>query len=66
MTSDRLGKVQKRITKRKGKNAALHENSRDTKRLQSAAARDDKLNRMTSVREKMNRPFCTSSTLCFI
>jgi translation machinery-associated protein 16 len=58
MTSNRLGKVQKHITKRKGKNAALHENSRDTQRLQSAAARDNKLNRLSAVREKQNRPFC--------
>lgn len=60
MPSNRLGKVQKHITKKKGKNAALHENSRDTHRLQSAAARDDKLNRLTAVREKQNRPYCTS------
>jgi len=61
MTSNRLGKVQKHITKRKGKNAALHENSRDTQRLQSAAERDNKLNRLSSVRAKQNRPFCRSS-----
>lgn len=57
MPSNRLSKVQKHITKKKGKNVALHENSRDTRRLQSAAQRDDKLNRLASVREKQNRPY---------
>ncbi|KAF2001087.1 hypothetical protein P154DRAFT_522071 [Amniculicola lignicola CBS 123094] len=53
----RLSKVQKHITKKKGKNASLHENSRDTKRLQRASGRDDKLNRLTTMREKQNRPY---------
>ncbi|KAF2444351.1 hypothetical protein P171DRAFT_414322 [Karstenula rhodostoma CBS 690.94] len=57
MPSHRLNKVQKHITKKKGKNVALHENSRDTRRLQSAAQRDDKINRLSAVREKQNRPF---------
>ncbi|KAF1977189.1 hypothetical protein BU23DRAFT_501006 [Bimuria novae-zelandiae CBS 107.79] len=57
MPSNRLSKVQKHITKKKGKNVALHENSRDTRRLQSAAQRDDKLNRLSAVREKQNRPY---------
>ena len=30
----------------------------DTKRLQSAHARDNKLNRLAAVREKQNRTFC--------
>ncbi|KAF9731486.1 hypothetical protein PMIN06_000407 [Paraphaeosphaeria minitans] len=57
MPSHRMSKVQKHITKKKGKNVALHENSRDTRRLQSAAQRDDKINRLSSVREKQNRPY---------
>jgi translation machinery-associated protein 16 len=57
MVSNRLSKVQKHITKKKGKNASLHENSRDTHRLQSASARDDKINRLSAVREKQNRPY---------
>ncbi|KAF2869019.1 translation machinery-associated protein 16 [Massariosphaeria phaeospora] len=56
MPSNRLSKVQKHITKKKG-NKALHENSRDTQRLQSASARDDKLNRVASARQKQNRPY---------
>ncbi|KAF2174750.1 hypothetical protein K469DRAFT_613427 [Zopfia rhizophila CBS 207.26] len=57
MPSNRLSKVQKHITKKKGKNVSLHENSRDTHRLQRASARDDKLNRLAAVREKQNRPY---------
>ncbi|EAT78116.2 hypothetical protein SNOG_14576 [Parastagonospora nodorum SN15] len=58
MVSNRLSKVTKQIRKKKGKNPNLHEGSRDTQRLQSAAARDDKLNRLTSLREKQNRHYC--------
>lgn len=57
MVSNRLSKVTKQITKKKGKNPNLHEGSRDTRRLQAAAARDDKLNRLTSLREKQNRHY---------
>ncbi|CAI6338492.1 unnamed protein product [Periconia digitata] len=58
MVFNRLGKVQKHVAKKKGKNvASLHENSRDTKRLQSAAQRDHKLNRITALREKQNKPY---------
>jgi translation machinery-associated protein 16 len=59
MVSNRLSKVTKQITKKKGKNPNLHEGSRDTQRLQAAAARDDKLNRLTTLREKQNRHYCT-------
>ncbi|PVH92966.1 hypothetical protein DM02DRAFT_542511 [Periconia macrospinosa] len=58
MVSNRLGKVQKHVAKKKGKNvASLHENSRDTKRIQSAALRDQKLNRVTALREKQNKSY---------
>ncbi|KAL5113223.1 translation machinery-associated protein 16 [Pleosporales sp. CAS-2024a] len=57
MVSNRLSKVTKHITKKKGKNPNLHEGSRDTQRLQRAAARDDKLNRLSSLREKQNRHY---------
>lgn len=57
MVSNRLDKVHKQITKKKGKNPNLHEGSRDTRRLQAAAARDDKINRLASLREKQNRHF---------
>ena len=58
MPSKSLSKVQKHIAKKKGRNTVLHENSRDTHRLQRASARDDKLNRLAAVREKQNRPYC--------
>jgi len=58
MVSKRLDKVTKKITKKKGKNPNLHEGSRDTQRLQSAAQRDDKLNRLSKVREHQNRHYC--------
>ncbi|KAF2278482.1 uncharacterized protein EI97DRAFT_456872 [Westerdykella ornata] len=57
MPSTRLNKVQKQIAKKKGKNASLHENSRDTQRLQRASARDDRLNRLAAIREKQNRHY---------
>jgi translation machinery-associated protein 16 len=52
--------VTKAITKRKGKTPNLHEGSRDTQRLQAAAQRDDKLNRLTSLREKQNKHYRAS------
>ncbi|KAF2129953.1 hypothetical protein P153DRAFT_290469 [Dothidotthia symphoricarpi CBS 119687] len=57
MVSNRLGKVQKQISKKKGPNAALHEGSRNTQRLQAASARDDKLNRLSTLRTKQNRHY---------
>lgn len=60
MVSNRLSKVHKQITKKKGKTPNLHENSRDTQRLQRAAGRDDKLNRLVKLREKQNRTYCMS------
>ncbi|KAF2500838.1 hypothetical protein BU16DRAFT_614538 [Lophium mytilinum] len=52
-----LQKVQKQIAKKKGRNTVLHEHSRDTQRLQRASARDDKIIRLTSLRNKQNRPY---------
>ncbi|KAK4984281.1 translation machinery-associated protein 16 [Elasticomyces elasticus] len=53
----KLAKVQKHITKKKGSKAnALHENSRDAQRLRTASARDEKVARLTAVREKTNQP----------
>lgn len=66
MPSNKLSKVQKHITKKKGKNPNLHENSRDTKRLQSASARDDKLNRLAAIREKQNRPYCKTMPISLV
>ncbi|KAF2433724.1 hypothetical protein EJ08DRAFT_731302 [Tothia fuscella] len=51
-----LHKVQKHIIKKKGKNASIHEHSRDSKRLQRASGREDKIAKVISARQKVNRP----------
>lgn len=52
----KLAKVQKHVTKKKGAKAtSLHENSRDSKRLRSAGARDDRVARLTAVRQHANK-----------
>ena len=53
----KLAKVQKRVSKKKGgtKIGQLHENSRDARRLRRAGARDDRVARMSAVRQKANR-----------
>lgn len=53
-----LHKVQKRVNKKKGPKAnALHENSRDAQRIRRAGARDDRVARVTSTRQKANLPW---------
>jgi Translation machinery-associated protein 16 len=54
-----LNKVQKHITKKKGKINALHVNSRDSKSLLRAGGRDQKVAKLASLREKANRPYST-------
>ena len=56
-----LNKVQKKISKKKGKVNSLHENSRDSQKLRRAGARGEKLERMSAVRAKANQPHCTVS-----
>ncbi|KAF2717868.1 hypothetical protein K431DRAFT_306587 [Polychaeton citri CBS 116435] len=53
----KLAKVQKTVNKKKGgiKAGALHENSRDAMRLRRAGARDDRVIRLSAIREKANR-----------
>ncbi len=62
MPAKSLSKVQKHVSKKKGKSAALHENSRDSRRLRRASTRDDKLAKITSARAKSNQPYRT----CFL
>ena len=52
-----LQKVQKQIAKKRGgKPTALHENSRDARRLRTAGAREDKLTRiMTAAQRSQQR-----------
>lgn len=47
-----LYKVQKHISKKKGKLGTLHEGSRDSKRLQAAGGREEKLARAAAVTNK--------------
>ncbi len=52
----KLSKVHKQVAKKKGdKIKSLHEDSRDAKRLRNAGARDDRVARLSAVREKINR-----------
>ena len=51
----KLAKITKHVTKKKGaKITSLHEDSRDARRLRKAGARDDRVIRMTAVRQKAN------------
>lgn len=51
-----LNKVQKHISKKKGgKPTALHENSRDARRLRTAGAREDKIARIATAAARSNR-----------
>lgn len=53
-----LHKVQKQISKKKGgKPTALHENSRDARRLRQAGAREDKIARIMTVTAKSNQVY---------
>ncbi|KAK0660670.1 hypothetical protein DIS24_g3278 [Lasiodiplodia hormozganensis] len=52
-----LSKVSKQISKKRGtKSTALHEYSRDSRRLQRAGLRDEKLLRLATERGKQNQP----------
>lgn len=55
----KFNKVQKHVNKKKGSTNSLHENSRDALRLRNAVIRDDKVARMSAIREKTNEPFST-------
>lgn len=51
-----LNKVHKQISKKKGgKLGALHENSRDAKRLRRAGAREEKLARLLTAASRANQ-----------
>lgn len=52
-----LQKVHKQIAKKRGAVDALHEFSRDARRLRRAGARDDRLNRHTSAVLKARQPY---------
>jgi translation machinery-associated protein 16 len=50
-------KVQKQISKKRGKLDALHENSRDSKKLRRASAREDKLARLAAATSKARQSY---------
>ncbi|KAH6653208.1 translation machinery-associated protein 16 [Truncatella angustata] len=52
-----LEKTRKRIAKKKGPIDAIHQLSRDSKRLGRAQARDEKLDKVASAKKKMNKPW---------
>jgi len=52
-----LEKTRKQIAKKKGGQVdALHQNSRDSKRLHRAQIRDDRLEKLAAARKKNNKP----------
>ncbi|KZF21833.1 hypothetical protein L228DRAFT_269287 [Xylona heveae TC161] len=51
-----LNKVQKKISKKRGKVDSLHENSRDTQRLLRAGMREEKIARLHAARNKNHQP----------
>lgn len=64
MPSKSFGKVQKQISKKRGgKPTALHQNSRDAKRLQRAAKRDGKLDEAERLRMIQVTGTCQSSRI---
>jgi translation machinery-associated protein 16 len=51
-----LHKVQKHVSKKKGgKPTTLHENSKDSQRLRTAAAREDKVSRTLAATARENQ-----------
>jgi len=57
MPPKNLGKITKHINKKKGKNAVLHNESRDTRRLLRASKRDDKLYKIGVASKRTHRPY---------
>lgn len=52
-----LERARKAITKKKGAITALHEFSRDSKRLHRASMRDEKLEKISAARRKKDKPY---------
>lgn len=57
MPSTSLDKARKAIQKKKGPIGAIHELSRDSKRLHRARARDEKLDKLAAARKKNDKPY---------
>lgn len=62
-----LHKVQKQIAKKKGgKTNSLHENSRDSQRLRTAGAREDKIARIVAAASRANQIYGISAMYDFL
>jgi hypothetical protein len=58
-----LHKVQKQISKKRGgKPTSLHENSRDSQRLRTAGAREDKLAKLLAAATRANQAYGQPTT----
>jgi len=56
MAPKTLEKTRKQIVKKKGAVGALHQGSRDSKRLHRAQVRDEKLTKLAASRRKAEQP----------
>ena len=52
----KLSKVQKKVARKKRDTSSLHENSRDAIKLRRAAARAEKLEKLSIARNKAKNP----------
>ncbi|KAH8819547.1 translation machinery-associated protein 16 [Xylogone sp. PMI_703] len=57
-----VDKARKKISKKKGDITVLHENSRDSQRLRRAQMRDEKLQKISASRRKMDQPYIERAT----
>lgn len=55
----KLSKVQKKVAKKRRDTSSLNENSRDAIKLRRAAARSDKLEKLSVARNKAKNPHST-------
>lgn len=58
-----LSKIQKKLTKKRGKLNALHEDSRNAKILRRASAREDRIARVATSAVIARQSFCKYATL---
>lgn len=63
MVTRTMEKMRKKITKRKGPLGAVHEGSRDSRRLRFALTRDTRLEKLQSTRKKAEQPMV--DRVCF-
>ncbi len=59
-----LDKTRKQIAKKKGALGAIHEGSRDSRRLRKAILRDGRLEKLASARRKQEKPISMRPCTC--